>query len=181
MPLNLEPHPLSICPAVASIEVEAVRADAFTLVLDYTLHGRLDELIMPRETASLRKDELWRHSCFEAFVGPSDSDAYYEINLAPSTQWAAYAFVSYRAGIESIRIDPPPLIRTQRSTATLTLTATIDLFSDFMNAPWHLALSAVIEDTSGQTSYWALAHPPGPPDFHHPDCFTLELPAPDRA
>ena len=29
-------------------------------------------------------------------------------------------------------------------------------------------------------SYWALAHPPGKPDFHHPDCFALELPAARR-
>jgi hypothetical protein len=43
------------------------------------------------------------------------------------------------------------------------------------DAPWRLGLSAVIEDRSGQKSYWALAHPPGRPDFHHEDCFALEL------
>ena len=40
-----------------------------------------------------------------------------------------------------------------------------------------LGLSAVIEETSGRKSYWALAHPPGKADFHHSDCFALELPA----
>jgi hypothetical protein len=45
------------------------------------------------------------------------------------------------------------------------------------NAPWSLGLSAVIEETSGRRSYWALAHPPGDADFHHSDCFVLELPA----
>jgi len=24
-------------------------------------------------------------------------------------------------------------------------------------------------------SYWALRHPPGGPDFHHADCFAMEL------
>lgn len=43
---------------------------------------------------------------------------------------------------------------------------------------WIAGISAVIEEASGRKSYWALAHPPGPPDFHHPDCFTLELAAP---
>jgi len=39
-------------------------------------------------------------------------------------------------------------------------------------------LAAVIEEADGAKSYWAHAHPPeGPPDFHHPDCFVLELPA----
>ena len=45
------------------------------------------------------------------------------------------------------------------------------------DAPWQLGLSAVIEEADGRLSYWALAHPPGKPDFHHSDCFALELPA----
>lgn len=44
---------------------------------------------------------------------------------------------------------------------------------------WEAAISAVIEEADGTKSYWALRHPPGKPDFHHPDCFALELPAPD--
>ena len=44
-----------------------------------------------------------------------------------------------------------------------------------------IALSAVIEETDGTKSYWALRHPPGAPDFHHPDCFALTLEAPDPA
>jgi hypothetical protein len=42
---------------------------------------------------------------------------------------------------------------------------------------WLAGLSAVIEEADGTKSYWALAHPSGEPDFHHPDCFALELPA----
>ena len=38
------------------------------------------------------------------------------------------------------------------------------------------AFRAVIEEKDGTKSYWALAHPPGEPDFHHPDCFALDLP-----
>ena len=41
--------------------------------------------------------------------------------------------------------------------------------------PWQLALTAVIEETSGVKSYWALRHPPGKPDFHHADGFVVEL------
>ena len=43
-----------------------------------------------------------------------------------------------------------------------------------------IALSAVIETRDGAKSYWALKHPPGKPDFHHPDCFALKLPAAGR-
>jgi len=43
------------------------------------------------------------------------------------------------------------------------------------DASWRLALSAVIEETNGNKSYWALAHPSGKPDFHHKDGFAYEL------
>jgi len=45
---------------------------------------------------------------------------------------------------------------------------------------WRMGVSAVIEEVDGTKSYWALAHAPGPPDFHNPDCFIATLPAPDR-
>jgi len=35
------------------------------------------------------------------------------------------------------------------------------------------------EDTGGNRSFWALAHPSGQPDFHHPACFAAELPPAD--
>jgi len=41
-----------------------------------------------------------------------------------------------------------------------------------------LALAAVVEDERGMLSYWALRHPAGKPDFHHPDAFALELELP---
>ena len=38
-----------------------------------------------------------------------------------------------------------------------------------------------MKDVDGGISYWALAHPPGKPDFHHPDSFALTLPPPEPA
>ena len=57
----------------------------------------------------------------------------------------------------------------------LELTATFD-------APdaAHLALSAVIDEAGGAVSDWALAHGAGKPDFHHADCFALDLAASGR-
>ena len=42
-------------------------------------------------------------------------------------------------------------------------------------------LTAVIEEAGGVKSYWALAHPDGPPDFHNRDCFIAHLPPVDAA
>lgn len=57
----------------------------------------------------------------------------------------------------------------------LALSACLDDPGLAAGGPWQAGLSAVIEETGGARSYWALAHPPGEPDFHHPDCFVLEL------
>jgi hypothetical protein len=38
-----------------------------------------------------------------------------------------------------------------------------------IHGAWRIGLAAVIEDTSGHKSYWALVHPPGKADFHHSD------------
>lgn len=46
---------------------------------------------------------------------------------------------------------------------------------------WRLGVSAVIEEVDDTKSYWALAHAPGPPDFHNRDCFIATLPAPERS
>ena len=41
-----------------------------------------------------------------------------------------------------------------------------------------VALAAVVEDATGDLSYWSLRHAAGKPDFHHSDGFVLELPSP---
>ena len=61
------------------------------------------------------------------------------------------------------------------------LSATLEDPSFGAPGPWEAAICAVIEEADGTKSYWALAHPPGAPDFHHPDCFVLDLPPPASA
>ena len=42
---------------------------------------------------------------------------------------------------------------------------------------WEFGLSAVLEETDGTKSYWAVAHPDGDkPDFHDAVCFAAHLP-----
>jgi hypothetical protein len=139
----------------------------------------MSELNLPPITAPTRTGELWRYTCFEAFVRAPPNDAYYEFNLAPSTQWAAYAFSSYRTGMRVANEGTDPMIGIQAGAAAYELRASLKL-DGLRSLPsdtaWRLGLSAVIEETKGITSYWALAHPAGKPDFHHADCFAFELP-----
>lgn len=171
-------HPDSRCFSAAHIEVGIARPRADCLVLSYIVSGKMSDIHMPPVMAAARSNDLWRHTCFEAFVRASSTAEYYEFNFAPSTQWAAYRFSSYRAGMCVAAEFNAPSIEVQSSPDCYTLQASLEL--DRLSglprkALWHLGLSALIEDTSGRKSYWALAHPPGKPDFHHPDCFAHEL------
>ncbi|MGB2596500.1 MAG: hypothetical protein WBC87_16425, partial [Pseudolabrys sp.] len=86
----LKPHPDSRCLVAAHVEVEIARPRADSLVLSYIVTGKMSDIRMPPATTAARSDELWRHTCFEAFVRASSGAEYYEVNVAPSTQWAAY-------------------------------------------------------------------------------------------
>ena len=175
-PLKL--HPDSLCSAVTRIEVEGARSRAGSLALCYFVTGRISDLRMPSVTTGGRTDGLWQHTCFEAFVGTSTGAGYYEFNFAPSTQWAAYRFSGYRSGMHVATEMPAPWIEVRSSREYYTLQASLELDQLSMlprDAGWRLGLSALIEETSGHKSYWALAHPPGKPDFHHCDCFAYEL------
>jgi hypothetical protein len=169
----LRRHPDSACSAATHIDVEVARPRAGRLVLSYVVTGKISDFRMPPIVVSARSDELWRHTCFEAFVRVSSGPAYYEFNFAPSTQWAAYRFDSYRSGMRVATETDTPRIEVRSSAETYTLQAELEL--DGLSLPWRLGLSAVLEETNGRKSYWALAHPPGKADFHHADCFALEL------
>jgi hypothetical protein len=170
---TLRLHPDSLCAAATRIEADIARPHPGSLILSYVVNGRISDLRLPPVVAAARADELWRHTCFEAFVCPSNDPAYYEFNFSPSTQWAAYQFSGYRNGMRVATEIGAPRIEWRSSAETYTLQAALEF--DGLSSPLHLGLSAVLEETNGRKSYWAMAHPPGKPDFHHADCFALEL------
>lgn len=166
-------HPDCRCEAVSRIAVEIVRPSASVLRLDYIVSGNPDELNLPPFAAPARTDGLWQHTCFEAFIRPAGGDPYFEFNFSPSTQWAAYRFDRYREGMTAAEAAAPR-IDVESAPQRYLLRATLTVPDA---GAWRVGLSAVIAQSNGRKSYWALAHPPGKPDFHHSDCFALELPA----
>ncbi len=171
---ELVPHPDSQHGPVRGLNADAVRAGDL-LSLRYRLTGVLHHIAIPRQAAPARTDELWKHTCFEAFIRADGESGYCEINVSPSTQWAAYSFSGYREGMAALDIPPPQILADHEADA-LDLSVMIDL-SETQTArkPWRLAVSAVIENDAGQRTYWALTHATGKPDFHHPDGFILNL------
>jgi hypothetical protein len=182
---QLVPHPGAPHPVI-SIEVGVKEfgsegmeyqeeRDFVYLEFSYRVRGNVTALSLPPFDGERpqKGDRLWEHTCFEAFCRHVGSDAYYEANIAPSRRWAFYQFDTYRSGMRSI-FPAMPRIFTLKVEGGYGLIASLIIP---VLPPVKLALSAVIEETNGTKSYWALAHPPGAPDFHHADCFALTLPA----
>lgn len=165
--LNL--HPVSASPATG-IEVDIFRIAPDMLRLSFSTRGDLANVIVSPQQLPTRTDGLWRHTCFEAFLGAGEG--YYEFNFSPSSQWAAYRFDGHRAGMRDALTDDPT-IEWERDGEAVRLTATIPIPPD---ATGPVGLSAIIEDISGNRSFWALAHPRGAPNFHDAACFAALLP-----
>ncbi len=111
----------------------------------------------------------------EVFVSPAPGGPYLEFNLAPGGQWAAYRFSGYREDMAPLTASHPPRMKLRTQPHALLLRADITLPADLAAAGLQLAIAAVVENTQGQLSYWALRHGGERPDFHHPDGFQLEI------
>lgn len=138
------------------------------------------QLRIPAPAPARHTDELWRHTCFEAFVGLPSTDAYLEYNFSPSGAWAAYRFDGYRAGMTPLTAAPPPSVQCNATDRGLELHAIVEL--EWLDrvppqspGALRLGLTAVIEDQAGLLSYWALAHASEKPDFHRAESFVAVL------
>ena len=174
-------HPDTPGEAVWSIAVEAQLSAGAHLVCHYALHGDVARVRIPAVGAGRRSDDLWKHTCFEAFVAAAGAAAYYEFNFSPACDWAAYRFEDYRTGMSAATLNAAPGLQVRRTARQLDLTATVHLggLASLCEAPaLALALAVVVEEDDGRLSYWALQHAPGSPDFHDPDGFIFELPRP---
>jgi hypothetical protein len=176
---GLIPHP-----DTPSKLVRAVRIDLTFDVDEILLTARVDgaeSLAIPDWQSPTRADNLWKTTCFEMFLNPAGTQQYFEFNFSPSTQWAAYVFDGYRQNMSELYLPIEPQVeRGIEAGEDYVIEVDLDLTS-IPSGPLQMGLSAVIEEIDGTKSYWALAHAPGPPDFHNSDCFIASLPAPKAA
>ena len=176
--VTLMRHPESRSGAVRSVGARVCREPGGTLAIRYSIEGELARLRVPPPRPPRIAHGLWQHTCCECFVALSGRPEYHEFNLAPSGEWAAYAFAKYGEGAPLADGALNPRIAVRSCAETLELDASIPLDRLSTMHPRRrlaLALSAVVEDERGVLSFWALKHPPGRPDFHHPDAFALKL------
>jgi len=175
---RLVPHPEMRPTAVATVEVDVSRRDGF-VHLTYGVEPA-GTLILPAFGFE-RRDNLWKGTCFELFVRP-ESRGYVEFNFAPLSAWNAYSFTDWRVGRRPFQPQAEPhlvdaRIDDRKESFPGRYELDVVLSDDILSlAPALISLTAVLEEEDGATSYWALAHPRGDPNFHHADCFAARLP-----
>ena len=174
---DLQPHPDHISSGVESVSVDIYRQADGSVWLEYAV-ARSSTLLLPQPQFPERADDLWQTTCFELFFRPAGGEAYVEFNFSPSFRWAAYQFSSYRAGRRDLLSAVDPEIEVFERGEPYFFLAAEPWPADIIGTEGMFALSAVIEEIDGTKSYWALAHAPGPPDFHNPACFAATLPPP---
>ena len=167
-------HPDGAPDGVARIEASLAGPGPNGFGAQFLISG-LDGVVLPKRRKGERTDGLWEHTCVEVFLKPEGGERYFEFNFAPSTHWAAYELDGYREGLRPLHMGAPSMIASRMGDSFL-LRAQFDWRGHEKVKRWRVGLSAIIETAGGERSFFALTHPPGEPDFHHPDCFALTLP-----
>ena len=137
----------------------------------------LDGAATGRGEADQRRDDLWQHTCFEAFLTIPGEESYWELNLAPGGAWNLYRLSSYRSPLQpELTVQQLPL-SCHLGQGCLDLETVVPLPAPLAAAATlQLSLCAVLEAEGGELSYWALHHPGSEADFHRRDGFSLLLP-----
>jgi hypothetical protein len=178
--LPLRPHPSHARSPLRALSVSGALQANGRITLDYVLHGELLRLrLAPPASRPQRRDDLWRHTCFELFAQREGANDYLEFNFSPSGDWAAYRFDDYRSGQRhceqhSVGITLHPL-----GSGQLRIQACAQLPAAALRAAeasrWRFGPTAVIEGDDGTLSHWALHHGGAQPDFHAANGFAVTL------
>ncbi len=178
MRFRLLPYPSDAPPPFTAVEADVWR-ERDLLHFVYRVSGAAD-LKAPPLSPPMRRDGLWRTTCFEAFIKPGAGANYLEFNFSPSGAWAAYHFDGYRRGMTNADVTAPE-INWRAPGRTVELAARIEDRGLGLSPSARLGISAILETNQNEKSYWALAHTGDKPDFHRADAFIARLPFESRA
>lgn len=165
--LNRHHHSEETCIKSVSVRFELLQQN--NIAISYAAEGDLCNIAIPPRRNGVRKDNLWRTTCFEFFAAFDNDPSYWEYNFSPSTDWSAYRFSSHRRGRRDEKETAIEELFLRKTDKRLNMNMRLSLDS----LKWRslrmacFGFSAIFEDKSGRQSYWALQHPQGDPDFHH--------------
>lgn len=174
---TLVPFDRSNCPEIL-VSAEVIWRQNGGIELSYGLRSKCKDslnglLLKPKSEITRRSDELWKHSCFEAFICWPNHQKYWELNVSPCGDWNLYSLEKYRKGMRTQSINNSPRINVHRSSMACHCNVLLELdpwCPDKFNAP-KLGLAVVLEESNRALSYWAILHNKDSPDFHDKSCF----------
>jgi hypothetical protein len=178
--IDLKCHPSTRTESVRAIQVLVRRSASAELQVIFRLEGDISRINIPAPVSPRFSTDLWRHTCFEAFIAVEGQPTYHEFNFAPSGEWTVYLLSGYRNGgpVENEKMRPHLTLRCTESRLELDALVRLDTLSAVHpGAVLRIGLSAVIDASDG-LSYWALRHLADKPDFHDAAGFALLLDPP---
>ena len=169
---QLVAHPNFAPGEVKGVTVHLAELADRRLMLRFRVDGGTN-LVLPAYRGRGRGEELWKTTCFELFLYQGEG-RYREFNFSPSGQWAAYEFAGYRNLIGDFEPRQTPEIKHETGESMFMMTVFLDRRE--LEGVERAALAAVLEESGGRPSYWALAHEQLKPDFHDPTGFRITIP-----
>ena len=153
------------------------------LSIHYEVHGEIEQILFAASSSTpARKDDLWRATCFEFFIAIQDQPQYWEFNMSPSGNWNVYVMDAYRQVNmrEETAFTQLPF-EFRKTNDKVLLDISVDLNPILrMEQPLQIGVTAIIQTTNRNESYWALAHPGPHADFHLRESFSIRLDADER-
>ena len=174
---RLHPHPSTQAPPLA-ISAEMIWRENGALTLSYVVLPleSTEKLCLPEQLIGpwlegrplgQRRDSLWEHTCFEAFLGLPDDPAYWELNVSPSGDWNLYRFSDYRQREAEQSLGSAPDVTLQPVGRGVRCSVEVDSCGFWPGSLVPaIGLTMVVEHTPGDLSFWALSHPGEQADFH---------------
>jgi len=169
-------HPFQTEAWLEEIQLQAsAHWQAGVLSLAFELNDPSASVLLPPANANpTRRDGLWQSTCFEAFLSPAGATHYWELNLAPSSDWNLYRLNAYRQGLQPDTALTSLPHQLQRSANGLQLQLDLPLQTLLpANSELEVSLTAVLDQHGHGCSYWAWNHVAPEPDFHQRGSFQL--------
>lgn len=170
---RLIPYPADDLPELEIVgEVQRVENQ---LSIRYSVQGDVEKILLPSPSSPVRKDGLWKKTCFEFFLAVHGTQEYWEINMSPSGEWNVYRMDAYRQVnmLEETKISQLPF-RFQKKDGEYSLDISVDLTPIIEpTQKIQIGIATIIQTRGGRETYWALIHPDTKVDFHLRDSFIL--------
>ena len=149
--------------------------DESELIIQFVVVGAINRLkIPPSSDAPQRITGLWEMTCFECFVGSLGQENYWEINLSPSGDWNVFRLDGYRENLREEPMIKALLFGVERRSDRMSIDVTLDIQKlGLCRDTIELSATSVLEEITGDISYWAVAHTGTTADFHLRKSFVI--------